>query len=369
MKVWSCIYRHELKKVFADKQVVRSMFLLPILLVFVTSLLTSTLDNAASDLQIPIIYVLSNSEHIQELEEIGEVIPTEATTLKELESNRKLQPEAVVLEFHEYETTIYYNGANATSLSIMQTCQMQLIQHTLQSFADANAVDISDRISVTNVATSITMEMNIIRMLLPYMLVLSLFQDTSSFAIDAIAGEKERGIFSKTILAPISPVPIIAGKVAAGTICGLLNSGIYMLVMVSASFIPRLDVFGLQKAGITPLMFVIICLCAAFLSVLFAGLSVLCSLFAKTEAEANSMRTPVFGIIIVLALAALLRTGTVSCIHYMIPVYNICIIMQDILNTTVEIQNFMWMLLSLFVCCAILFVVMLSSVNKESVRY
>lgn len=368
MKLWSCVLHHELGKVFADGKLVRSMFVLPILLVLVTSLLGAASGDTASEQTRPVVYVLDHAQYLPKGDEIGRVVQTGAKTPEELEADRTLQPEDVVLKFHEQGATVYYNGSNAISRQIGQLCCRQLQQDAFSNLAAANAVELSGRITVIDADEGKNTGRSLFSVLFPYLLVLSLFQDISSFSIDTVAGEKERGIFEKTLLAPVSPVPVLLGKAACGTICGLLSSGIYLLVVASFSHVPRFDIFGFREAQLTQGQLLLVCLCAVSLSVLFAGLSLLCSLLSRTVAEARSLRLPVYGITIVLALASMLRVGTSPAAAYLIPIYNVCILLQDMGNTVIRVQQVVCTVGSLLACSIAVLLVMLLSLKRERVR-
>lgn len=360
MKLAGCVLGHELKKVFGDKKMLFSMFILPIILVLVTSILTVPSDDTSS--AVSKVFVLNNAKEIQ-----GEnVVRVEEKTLGELRAHYTLFSEDVVVESDGARTILYYNGANEISRNEVRACREQLIQENmLRSINETGANDMSEQITIVDVNENISQGMKLTSLLLPYVLVLSLFQDTSSFSIDVIAGEKERGVFDTVMLTPVSSIVYLMGKVASTTICGLLSSGAYMLVVTVFSFVPGLDVFGLQNTQITLSMFGMICVCAILLSILFSGISILLSLTGKTVAEAKSKRLPIYGITILLALASMMRMGSVTRIHYMIPIYNICIMMQDLLNSTVKMGDFLCVIGSLMGCCLLLLTIMVLVVKKR----
>lgn len=120
--------------------------------------------------------------------------------------------------------------------------------------------------------------------------------------------------------------------------------------------------------NITPLMIGLLVICALLLSCFFASLSILCSLYAKTVKEAQSMKLPVYGATMVLALVAMLRVGPVSKIFYTIPIYNICIVMQDVLSSAAELTKILITVLSLSVCTVLVGTVTVLSFKKEAVR-
>lgn len=362
------VFMHELRKVLSDRKLLGSIFLMPFVIVFMTSFLSAGEPQMNVDQQAHHIYALNNVLSQQKIDDGIEIVPVSYRTFDELASSVELQPEDVVLEITDTNTTIYFNSTNMVSQNLSLACKQMMLDRILANFAEANMMDMSSRISITDVNEKADTGNNLAAILFPYMLVLLLFQSTSEYAVDAVAGEKERGVFSKLLLAPVSPAPVISGKLLSSTVCGMLSTAVYIMVVIGSSWITGKDAFGLYEANITPLMIMLLVICALLLSWFFASLSILCSLFAKTVKEAQSMKLPVYGATMVLALAAMLRVGTVSHIHYFIPIYNICIVMQDILSSGIESTKMLITVLSLSVCTAMVVTVTVMSFKKEEVR-
>lgn len=363
------VFLHELRKVLSDRKLLGSIFLMPFVIVFITSFLSAGEPEKNADQQAYHIYALNNVLSQQEIDDGIEIVPVSYRNFDELVSNIDLQPEDVVLEITDINTTIYYNSTNMVSQNLSLVCKQMMMDSILANFAGANMVDVASRISITDVNEKTDTGNNLAAILFPYMLVLLLFQSTSEYAVDTIAGEKERGVFSKLLLAPVSPTPVISGKLLSSTVCGMLSTVVYILVVVGSASITGKDAFGLYEANITPLMIGLLVICALLLSWFFASLSILCSLYAKTVKEAQSMKLPVYGVTMVLALAAMLRVGAASNLFYSIPIYNICILMQDILTSSVEVEKMVITVVSLLICSVAVALVTVLSFRKESIRY
>lgn len=362
------VFMHELRKVLSDRKLLGSIFLMPFVIVFITSFLSAGEPEKNADQQKYHIYALNNVLSQQKIDDGIEVMPVSYRTFDELASKVELQPEDVVLEITDTNTTIYFNSTNTVSQNLSLICKQMMMDSILADFAGANMVDVSSHISITDVNEKADTSNNLAAILFPYMLIILLFQSTSEYAVDTIAGEKERGVFSKLLLAPVSPTPVISGKLLSSTVCGMLSTVVYILVVVGSAIITGKDAFGLYGANITPLMIMLLVICALLLSCFFASLSILCSLYAKTVKEAQSMKLPVYGATMVLALAAMLRVGPVSKLLYSIPIYNICIVMQDVLSSAMELTKVLIAVLSLSVCTALIVTITVLSFKKETVR-
>ena len=368
MRICIHVFMHELRKVLSDRKLLGSIFLMPFVIVFITSFLSSGEPQRNTDQQEYHIYALNSVLSQQKIDDGTEIVPVSYRTFDELASNIELQPEDVVLEITDSNTTIYFNSTNAVSQNLSLICKQMMMDSILADFAGTDMVDVSSHISITDVNEKADTGNNLAAILFPYMLILLLFQSTSEYAVESIAGEKERGVFSKLLLAPVSPMPVISGKLLSSTVCGMLSTVVYILVVVGSASITGKDAFGLYGANITPLMIGLLVICALLLSCFFASLSILCSLYTKTVKEAQSMKLPVYGATMVLALAAMLRVGSVSKMFYTIPIYNICIVMQDVLSSTVELTKILITVLSLSVCTVLIVTITVLSFKKEAVR-
>ena len=361
------VFLHEVKKVLLDKKMLASIFLLPAMIVLMTSFLITGAQDS-SEPQMSTIYVLDHALPSEALSEDIQLLSVEYKSLEELSAHVMLKPEDVVFEIRDMKPVIYYNATNAVSRSLGAACRQMLIDGILDLVADANGVQFIDHNALYDLNPNPDKGVNMTAVLFPYMLVLLLFQSTSGYAVDTIAGEKERGVFAKLLLTPVSPAPIIGGKLLSSVVCGLLSTGAYIGISVGAAVITGNDTMGILAADLTPAMIGLLVCCAVLLSWFFANLSVLCSLYARTVKAANTMKLPVYGASMVLALAAMLRVGAASGVQYMIPVYNISIMMQDILNNSMEIGNMGITVVSLLVCSLIVSCVTVVSFRKEAVR-
>lgn len=361
------VFLHEVKKVLLDKKMLASIFLMPALIVVMTSfLMTGTVEQ--TETQVSTIYVLNNALPAENLTENFRLVPVDDESMEALAERIELQTEDVVFEIRDMQCVIYYNATNAVSRNLSLACKQMIVEGVLELYAAANDVELVGNDTLFDLNTDTDAGVSMVAMLMPYMLVLLLFQSTSGYAVDTIAGEKERGVFAKLLLTPVSPVPIIGGKLLSSVVCGLLSTGAYIGISVGAALITGNDTMGILEADLTPAMTGLLVCCAVLLSWFFANLSVLCALYAKTVKAANTMKLPVYGASMVLALAAMLRIGTAPNVHYLIPVYNISIMMQDILNNSMEIGKMGLTVLSLLGCSLIVSVATVVSFRKEAVR-
>lgn len=362
MSICFHIFTHEIKKILNDKKLLISMFIMPIILVFLLSFLSAATENSKTT--IPTAYILNNA--LEESNRDFKIVPVDYVSLEELQNSKKLESSDVVIDIQDDNISIYYNDADSNSYNLAVACE--------QVFYNNIAYEYSTSIKTLNVVThdlNSTMNMNniFIATMLPYMLVLLLFQNTANFATDTIAGEKERGVFGKTLLTPVKPMPVIIGKILSSAICGLISCVIYFGVVSVVTRITGQDTLGLKDANLTGGMIASIFLTATILCYFVATLVVLYSLRGKTVKEAQNSNRIVFVLVTVAAMMSMFRTGSLSYSHYFIPVYNICIVMQDILYSSVNGWNVLSMIGSLLGCSLVVSGLTVFIFKKEAVNY
>lgn len=354
MKACFRIFRHELAKLLADRKLLASMFLTPVLMVALVSVMLSILPEEKSSASR--VYVLHQLP-LEEQEGL-DIVPVPCDTLEQLQEQGVLAPADVVLDIGNNGAVIYYQNTNNESYQTSIVCRQLLYDRQIANFAEERHIALPETPSVTDLNDSMDMANALAASLLPYLLVISLFQSTRSFAVDAIAGEKERGVFDRYFLAPVSPMSVVNGKLLCSALCGMVSSIVYFLAVIGYSAVTGQDAFGLSGANITGSMVGVLFLFAVILSCFTAAIAVVCSLCAKTEKEAQSMLLPVLVIFTVAAFAAMLRTGSASTSAYLIPVYNLCILMQDVLYGAVRYPYLLLTEGSMIICFLFLYMAM-----------
>ena len=212
----------------------------------------------------------------------------------------------------------------------------------------------------------------IIAMLLPYMLILPLTANIANFASDTVAGDKARGTFYQVMLSPVAPISLILGKIFSVCAISLLSSTLYIGLDVLGSVLCEKfgvrDVFGFSGVSVSSRQILLIVLYAVLLCYFFSNLGVLISLFCKDMNQAQIAQLPVTLLCTVSALLAMFRFGISPKSHYLIPIYNLCLIFQDLLNGRARLENMIMVAACLFVLAVAVMVVTLLSYRSERVR-
>lgn len=337
------IFRHELAKLFSDRKLLASIFLMPVFLVFLMGMLFSIMPESTEASSC--IYALHQVS--LEPQEGLDMVMVSSDTLEQLQEQRGLKPSDVVLDLKDTGADIYYWDTNTESYRTAIQCRQLLFDRQLTRFAEEKQISMPEGLPVVDLNNTMDMRNAMAASILPYLLVLLLFQSARAIAVDTIAGEKDRGVFDRYLLAPVRPMSVVTGKLLFSAVCAMASGICYFLAVAGCSAVTGKDSFGLSGACITGTMVGVLFLFAIILSCFTAAIAVLISLWAKTEKEAQSMLLPVLALFTIAAFAAMLRTGTASTVSYLIPVYNLCILMQDVLYGATQVTHLLLAAVSL----------------------
>lgn len=176
--------------------------------------------------------------------------------------------------------------------------------------------------------------------LLPYMFIIFCFTGSMYPAIDLAAGEKERGTLETLLTAPVRRRTLVLGKFAVVTLAGLVSAVVAMLslyVTVSRGIdgIPPelLDAITqvLEPATIATLLALLIPL-----SVFFAALLLMLSVYARSYKEAMSIISPLMIVVLFPAMIALLPGSELTPLTALIPILNVSLATRALISGTAD---------------------------------
>ena len=219
--------------------------------------------------------------------------------------------------------------------------------------------------------------------LIPFFIAIWTLTGGQMTAIDATAGEKERGTLESLLVAPVRRSEVVAGKFIATMVFGL-SAAIaaiagYLLggVAMRSIFLPRLgddaesivSVMGgslAVDAGSILLLLVSAVLLAAVVSAVLIGIG----MFARSFKEAQSYVAPLSFLFVIPAVALqfkdLIGLGDGA---YYIPVFNALLIMDDIVKGTVTTPHMLMTWGSLLVVIVLLLMFAHRNFTREDVIF
>lgn len=397
MKGIKIIIAKELSRVFKDRKMIFSMFILPLIIVIgVLSLVSGLINKMDSEVEAhqSVVSIVNAPKGFVALAMSDNVnapsIITEYKSLDETDYEEKLKEEIIdlVIVFPEdFESQItdvkvpnvevYYNPSEDNSSEANYRFSQYLEYYKSELLVG--------RFGNLNSITMFTVENNyvqdeqkagakVIGMMLPYFITLLIFAGAMGLGVDMIAGEKERGTMAAMLLTPIKRTDIVLGKVFSLAILAVLSAAVHIVAMVVAVPMVLDNVGGgdaLSGLSISFSVTQIVQMAVVMIGIVLLYISIICtiSVFNKTVKEATSFISPVYMLVLVAGMITMYSDANGVAYKYMIPVYGSSAALKDILMGTLSTTNFIATSVSTYAIAIVLVLIMTKAFNSEKVMF
>ncbi|RHV35590.1 ABC transporter permease [Ruminococcus sp. OM05-10BH] len=391
------IYKKELARIFKDKKMIFSVFLLPVLImVGIMALVGNLATRQVEDIENhrSIVYMINEPDSFSTFLEAAD-LNMEVNTIKtdgERENVMDLLRNGdadLLIEFpenfdsmiQEYQTgdevpqiKTYYNPSEDYSSSAYELISNQTLEayrQTLlsQRVADMNGLQIftvnSDNKDMI-VQDDQKASGKALGMMLPYFITILLFAGAMGIGTDMIAGEKERGTMASLLVTPVKRKSIVLGKVFALMTISGISSVIYIVVM-GATFPKILGGDSGLDIEITPEQIVMIGILLVAIAFLYSAIVILISVFARDLKEASTYITPAYMVVLVIGMMTMFTTSEAGMKDYLIPFYNTALALKGILTSEVTMAQYSVTLVMTLVLGGILTAVIARAFESEKV--
>lgn len=398
------IIKKELTRVFSDKKLVVSLFILPVVLIIgMYALIGQMQQSMLNDIEehIPVIYLQNEPEgftdYINEAgfqSKIHKMDHNESINeYKQKIMDGKIDMVVVfeegfldkILDYKEGdsipEVKTYYNPSEDYS----NTARSQFVETVLMTYQKkllgeriGNLDNITAFLVDVDPDTSIVMDEEkatgkFLGMILPYFITIMLFAGAMSLGVDAITGEKERGTLASMLITPVKRSKIVMGKLLSLTILSCMSAAVYAVSMVISMPMMLEDLSGGEAGGasITFNGIQIAQLLVIMLALVFLYVSIvsLVAVFAKTAKEANTYVTPMYILVIVAGMITMFQNGDGKFLSHIIPIYGSTVAIQELLMAELPATEFLATIGSTIVTAGILAFVITKAFNNERVMF
>ena len=348
------LYRKEILDVLRDKRTVIMMVIVPLILyplIFVVSLsVMSSISTSITTAQYRVALDFTPDEDMLELlanKTEGKsswtfvVIP-----VKDMQEALELEAIDAYIEKENDDYTIHYlssvnsSGYAADYLArVLESYRDRLVKKRLaEEGLDAYEVLTPIKYGYADEAKGEETAGNLLGMILPFMLVVSLLMGTMYPAIDTTSGERERGTLETLLTLPISNRELIVSKFLAVATIGLASAalniismafvGVYMYKMMM-----RNSGIGSGSASLVRFIPVIlVCvLCVLAFAIFISALTMCVTAFAKSYKEANNLITPMMITVMFLSFLSFLPSVSLNSGIALVPVANVCLLVKELL--------------------------------------
>lgn len=248
---------------------------------------------------------------------------------------------------NEKDYTIHYissvvdsQGAASRILRILDDYLDVLRTQKLDSLGiDHNAIWNPIAVSPVDHATQEQSIGNILGSIVPILLIIGLVTGATQTAIDATAGEKERGTLETLFSLPVTSKDIILSKFGAvatmASISVLLNflsigaMGYYFFSLVQM-MAPE-NMMNVQLSSFLPVVLVVF-LCVLLFGIFISALTLTLFVFAKTVKEAQNYSTPLIIVIMLIGYVGFIPNFELSLKTAAIPVVNVVLLIKSVFN-------------------------------------
>lgn len=193
---------------------------------------------------------------------------------------------------------------------------------------------------------------SILGSIIPFLLITSILMGAMYPAIDATAGEKERGTLETLLTLPVDNMELIMSKFLSVATIAVVSVFINVLSMggIAAYLYATINALS-EGAGafslgsfVPAILISIVCI-IAFALFMSAVVMCICA-FAKSFKEANNYVTPLTLVVLLTAYIGFIPNVELSATTAIIPVANICLLMKNLLVFKYDFALILMVLLS-----------------------
>lgn len=408
MKGTSIIIRKELKRVFGDKRLVFSLFILPaILMVGIYSLMGTLIGGMESDISehISSVYIVNAEDSLKSVismteydktAEINYLTASEYETMKSELEDQVLKGTTQLIAVQDpdfmskiaaYKTAgdsiptidIFYNSTenyssqaySVFSSMVLNTYREMLLSERLGNLEMLNVFTQNDNQIIKEEKANT----QFISMMLPYLITLMLFSGVMSVGVDAIAGEKERGTLASMLITPVSRREIAVGKLVSMSILASLSAIVYSASMILAMPLMGSSMGDMANEGfggltLGPVQCIELLVIMLVMVYLFVAVIGFLSVLAKDTKTASTYISPVYIVVILAAMTTMFNSGAkIPTARYAIPIYGNALAIRDLCGNELAMANFGASVIGTLVLAAILTFAITRAFNDEKIMF
>jgi sodium transport system permease protein len=366
------VIKKELLRVFTDRRLVFSAFILPALSIFILySLMGRMIGNMAEsiDEHVPLVKVANAPEsfktHIEaeavQVEYIDSTV-MDTTKVEILEGDTELFivfPDIFEANIEAYEVAtkpdvdLFYNPSkeysqsakNLLEYTILPEYEETLLTERFGGIAAFTAFTINQENQEAKIVEAGKEVGFGLSFMMPMLLNIMLFAGAMGIGIDVIAGEKERGTMATMLLTPVNRETIAMGKVLSLGIVAVISAlctfgAIIASLPNAANLLAAGNEVSLAGLAFSPMDYIMLLVILIVQVGIFVGLICLISVIAKSVKEAGTYISPIYILVMISAFATVFTSGDVKMFNYFIPVLGNVFAIKELLLRELSYMEF-----------------------------
>ncbi|MBE0449732.1 MAG: ABC transporter permease [Clostridia bacterium] len=354
------ITKKELRRVFTDKRLVITSFILPMLsIALIYSMMGYMIQRSQDDLDSHVTRVIGSGVPLA----IMDMMDTDDSIEFITGNFDRNTAEQLILD-ETYDYYLYFDPGFEAKLTAFESGQLPLIEGAYSPKSDqsinanykmrallenyrqtvlAERIGDASYLRVYDLATAgieiPAQNQGIdrgIANLVPMLVSIFIFAGAMSIGMDSIAGEKERGTIATMLLTPVDRGVIIGGKVISLSIVALISMissfiGVLISIPFSLNFLSASGVFEMSQMSLGGTDFLMFFISMIGLVGMYVTIISVLSMIANSLKEAGAYITPAYMVIMIAGFMNMFGSGTVNPMNYYVPIYNNLINMQQVL--------------------------------------
>lgn len=195
---------------------------------------------------------------------------------------------------------------------------------------------------------------NILGMIIPMLLIVSILLGAIYPAIDTTAGERERGTLETILTLPVSNKELIFSKFLAVSTISVISAianilsmsfvGIYMYNSMKSMLLDS-KTLDINVYSFVPAV-IIVFLCVITFALFITSLAMSVCIFAKTFKEAQNYITPLMLVLMMLSYISFIPNVSLTKVTAIIPVVNLALLIKEVMLFKINIGVLVIVLLS-----------------------
>jgi len=397
------IIKKELTRVFTDKKIIFSLFILPgVLIMVMYSIMGKLISNMEKDIEdhIPTVYIQNAPEDLADIIKYvdykGNIIYLDSTDntdaindgiltgdidllvvfdegFRETVNNYKNAGDPIPEVKTFYNPSEEYSAAARNNFigSVLNVYQQVLLEERLGNVEQIQVFYIDRQPETSVIVDEGRASGKYLAMLLPFLINIMLFQGAMALGTDAITGEKERGTLASMLLSPIKRREIVFGKLTSLCILTGLSAVIYVIsVTIGLQNLSGGAMGGMASIKFSPLEIIQLFVMLIVLVYLYVSMVSLVAVYARTQKEAGTYVTPLYILVMLGSIMTMFSAGGDRGLQYFaIPVYNGTVAIQNLLVGELTMVQFGVTVGTLVLAALVIISLIIKAFNDERVMF
>lgn len=362
--------KKELKLIIRDKKSLLMMAITPLFIPIFVILMSYiyeelTVNKEDKTYQIGVNYELSSTEKELLSDEVKYTVYSSSKELKEAYNSNKILA-YIVKDNNSYNIYANIQSEDGSMVTSLITNYLDNYNNYLgQNYLVNNNIDLSKvynnlNYNVTEIKGESIFGNQIILMAITFT-IMAITLSCIYTSTDTTAGEKERGTLETILTFPISRKELIFGKYLAISISGIVTLLIGVLLSIVSLYYVKnsFSIYDNVIFNINTITILLTILILLFYTLFVSGLCITIASFTKSFKEAQSALTPISLVTCIPMFLEMLNIN-ISGVLSFIPIINHTIVINNILTSSININNILITIIS----SIIYIIVLLLFINK-----